>query len=85
MADLTAQQVENQTAADFFTLLSLVLNDPSMPLIDDSQGGCDARKLEQVGTGPGLAFDWSALETDVQETLTSGFESGFERTSEPTG
>ncbi|NGM70355.1 DUF1254 domain-containing protein [Natronolimnobius sp. AArcel1] len=80
MTELTAQQVENQTAADFFTLLNLVLNDPSMSLIDDSRKeAAMLERLEQVGIGPGLEFDWSALETDVQEALTGGFESGFER------
>ncbi|QFU81832.1 DUF1254 domain-containing protein [Natronorubrum aibiense] len=80
MTELTEQQVENQTAADFFTLLNLVLNDSSMSLIDDSrQEAAMLERLEQVGIGPGLEFDWSALETDVQEALTSGFESGFER------
>ena len=80
MAELTEQQVENQTPADFFTLLSLVLNDPSMSLIDDSRKeAAMLERLEQIGIGPGLEFDWSALETDVQEALTSGFESGFER------
>lgn len=80
MAELTEQQVENQTAADFFTFLNLVLNDPSMSLIDDSRKeAAMLERLEQIGIGPGLEFDWSALETDVQEALTSGFESGFER------
>jgi hypothetical protein len=80
MAELTEQQVENQTAADFFTLLNLVLNDPSMSLIDDSRKeAAMLERLEQVGIGPGLEFDWSGLETDVQEALTNGFENGFER------
>ncbi|QLG51108.2 DUF1254 domain-containing protein [Natrinema halophilum] len=80
MADLTEQQVENQTPSDFFTLLNLVLNDPSMSLIDDSRKeAAMLERLEQLGIGPGLEFDWSALDTDVQEALTSGFESGFER------
>ncbi len=80
MADLTEQQVENQTPSDFFTLLSLVLNDPSMSLIDDSRKeAAMLERLKRVGIGPGLEFDWSTLETDVQEALTSGFESGFER------
>ncbi|WP_245242751.1 hypothetical protein [Natronococcus sp. JC468] len=37
MTDLTEQQVENQPPSDFFTLLSLLPNDPSMSLIDDSR------------------------------------------------
>ncbi|WP_265110666.1 DUF1254 domain-containing protein [Halosolutus halophilus] len=80
MADLTEQQVENQTPSDFFTLLSLVLNDPSMSLIDDSRKeAAMLERLERVGIGPGLEFEWSALETDVQEALTSGVKNGFER------
>jgi hypothetical protein len=80
MAELTEQQVENQTAADFFTLLNLVLNDPSMSLIDDSRKeAAMLERLEQIGIGSGLEFDWSTLETDAQEALTSGFENEFER------
>lgn len=37
MTDLTEQQVENQLPSDFSTLLSLVPNDPSISLIDDSR------------------------------------------------
>ncbi|WP_254532809.1 DUF1254 domain-containing protein [Natrinema gelatinilyticum] len=80
MAELTEQQVENQTPSDFFTLLNLVLNDPSMSLIDDSRKEAAMLEwLERVGIGPGMEFEWSALETDVQEALTTGFENGFER------
>ncbi|WP_217493378.1 DUF1254 domain-containing protein [Haladaptatus sp. W1] len=79
MEDLTTQQVENQTAADFFTLLTLVLNDPSMSLIDDSRKeAAMLDRLQEVGIGPGLEFEWSALDNDVQEALTCGFENGFE-------
>ncbi|WP_225333437.1 DUF1254 domain-containing protein [Halomicrobium urmianum] len=80
MEELTTRQVETQTAADFFTLLDLVLNDPSLSLIDDSRKeAAMLDRLERVGIGPGMEFDWSSLDTDVQEALTTGFESGFER------
>ncbi|WP_433633981.1 DUF1254 domain-containing protein [Halomicrococcus sp. NG-SE-24] len=80
MEELTTRQVENQTAADFFTFLDLVLNDPSMPLIDDSRKeAAMLDRLERVGIAPGLEFDWSALDTDVQEALTRGFQNGFNR------
>ncbi|WP_458190646.1 DUF1254 domain-containing protein [Haladaptatus sp. NG-WS-4] len=80
MAELTTQQVENQTAEDFFTLLNLVLNDPTLPLIDDSlQEAAMLDRLEEVGIGPGKEFDWSALDNDIQEALTTGFQNGFER------
>lgn len=80
MDELTTRQVEKQTAADFFAFLDLVLNDPSMSLIDDSfEETAVLDRLERVGIGPGLAFGWSALDTDVQAALTSGFKNGFER------
>ncbi|WP_440006676.1 DUF1214 domain-containing protein [Halomicrococcus sp. SG-WS-1] len=80
MRELTTRQVENQTPSDFFTLLDLVLNDPSLSLIDDSlKESAMLDRLEEVGIGPGLAFDWSALDTDVQEALARGFENGFNR------
>ncbi|SEP12912.1 Uncharacterized conserved protein [Halogranum amylolyticum] len=80
MNELTTRQVETQTAADFFTFLSLVLNDPSLSLIDDSlKESAMLNRLGRVGIGPGMEFDWSALDTDVQTALTTGFENGFER------
>lgn len=80
MDELTTLQVERQTAADFFTFLDHVLNDPSLSLIDDSfKEAAMLERLNRVGLGPGLDFEWAALDDDVQEALAKGFENGFER------
>ncbi|WP_458190358.1 DUF1254 domain-containing protein [Haladaptatus sp. NG-WS-4] len=80
MDDLTTRQVEIQTAADFFTLLDLALNDPSMSLVDDSaREAAMLDRLEAVGIGSGREFEWADLDGDVQAALTTGFQSGFER------
>lgn len=80
MDDLTTRQVEQQTAADFFTLLDLVLNDPSMSLTDDSvRESAMLDRLETIGIGPGRTFEWADLDADVKEALTTGFQNGLER------
>ena len=72
MADLTTRQVEKQTAEDFFTLLHLVLNDPSMSLVDDSLKEREVLdRLAEVGIGPGREFEWSELDSATQEGLTT--------------
>ncbi|MFC7226468.1 DUF1254 domain-containing protein [Salinirubellus salinus] len=79
MDDLTTRQVEKQTAEDFFTLLDLVLNDPSMSLVDDSLAEREMLdRLAAVGIGPGMDFEWSALDGPTQEALTTGVQNGFE-------
>ncbi|KAB1185393.1 MULTISPECIES: DUF1254 domain-containing protein [Haloferax] len=79
MSELTARQVEKQTAEDFFTFLSLVLNDPSMPLLGDSlRESAMLERLERVGVASGTQFDWDSLDSDTRNGLTSGFKKGFE-------
>ena len=79
MKELTTRQVEKQTAEDFFTLLHLVLNDPSMSLIDDSLKETEMLdRLGAVGIGPGREFEWSALDSETREGLRTGFQNGFE-------
>lgn len=79
MAELTSRQVELQTAEDFFTLLNLVLNDPSMSLIEDSaKEMAMLDRLETIGIGPGRAFDWTRLDGATRDALASGFKTGFE-------
>jgi len=75
--ELTTAQVDNQTAADFFTFLQLVLNDPSMLLIIDSKKESDfLEKLTKINIGSGLAFEWGELNVETQNALTIGFEAG---------
>jgi hypothetical protein len=79
MEELTARQVETQTGEDFFTLLDLVLNDPSMSLIDDSLR--ERQMLDRLATvdiGPGMDFEWADLEREIRDALTTGFQNGFE-------
>ena len=79
MEELTTRQVEKQTAEDFFTLLNLVLNDSSMSLVEDSLKEREMLdRLADIGIGPGMDFEWSALEGDTREGLTTGFQNGFE-------
>jgi hypothetical protein len=77
--ELTTAQVDNQTAADFFTFLQLVLNDPSMPLMADSQKESDfLERLAKINIGSGFPFDWEKMDVETQNALTKGFEAGRE-------
>ncbi|MCQ1536386.1 DUF1254 domain-containing protein [Methanosarcina sp. KYL-1] len=85
MAELTTRQVDRQTAEDFFTFLNLVLNDPSMPLMKDSEKESDMLcRLAKVGIGPGKNFQWSKLDRDIRDGLTEGFISGYKRLKKAT-
>jgi hypothetical protein len=77
--EIAIGQVDKQSAQDFYTLLNMVLNDPSMTLIDDSL--VEARMLDQlktIGIGNGLAFDWNALPSETKDALEAGFKAGFD-------
>ena len=77
MKELTTSQVDNQNAEDFFTILNLVLNDPSMSLINDSKKENEMlTKLAKIGIGKDLSFDWSKLDKESQKALSEGFKSG---------
>lgn len=72
-------QVDKQTAEDFFSLLSAILNDPTMTLMPDSVLEQDMLKqLAAVNIGPGLKFDWAALSADQKAALEKGFKAGFD-------
>ena len=71
-------QVDKQTAEQYFTLLSVILNDPTMPVLKDS--AVEAEMLEQlkaVNIGKGLTFNWSKLSSKQQAALEAGFKAGF--------
>lgn len=71
-------QVDKQTAEQFFTLLSVILNDPTMPTLTDSVKEADMLKqLEMFNIGKGLTFDWAKLTADQQTALETGFKAGF--------
>lgn len=73
-------QVDKETAEDFFTLLNLVLNDPSMTLLDDSaKEAAFLKQLASIGVGKGTDFQWSKLDSDTQASLTAGFKAGYNK------
>lgn len=72
-------QVDKQTAEQYYTLLSVILNDPTMPLIEDSQ--MEAEMIEQLkvfNIGNGLSFEWDKLTPEKQTALQNGFKAGFD-------
>ena len=79
LPDYAKGQVDLQTAKDYFTLLSVILNDPTMTLMKDSAK--ENEILSQLATldiAPGKTFDWNTLDTTTQTALEAGFKNGFE-------
>lgn len=80
MAKIADGQVDKETAEDFFSILNLVLNDPSLTLIDDSAKEATLlAQLDTVGIGKGKNFDWSKLDKATQDALTAGFKAGYDK------
>ena len=80
MAKIAKGQVDNQTAEDFFTILNLAINDPSMSVMSDSLKEHEMLKsLETFGIGKGKDFKWSDLDKETQAALTAGFKAGFKQ------
>jgi hypothetical protein len=80
MTEIAVGQVDKQTAEDFFSILNLVINDPSMTLMGDSAKEAGMLKqLETVGIGRGKDFEWSKLDKSMQDALTAGFKAGFQK------
>jgi hypothetical protein len=76
-------QVDKQTAQDFFELLQVILNDPTMTLMADSAKEQKMlAHLETIGIGPGMDFDWSALDDETKAALEAGFKAGFDSVRE---
>lgn len=72
-------QVDKQTAKQYFTLLSVILNDPTMPTMKDSIMEADMlQQLEAFNIGKGLKFDWAKLTAERQTALETGFKAGFD-------
>ncbi len=79
LPDYAVGQVDKQTAEQYFTLLNVILNDPTMPLLTDSVLETDMiAQLASIGIGPGLSFDWATLTPDMQTALETGFKAGFD-------
>ena len=80
MAEIAAGQVDKQTAEDYFSILHLVLNDPSMTLMSDSIKEANLLKqLAKFGIGKGLDFQWDDLDKGTQDALSVGFKAGFDQ------
>jgi hypothetical protein len=80
MPDIFKGQVDKQTAEDFFSILNMVTNDPSMTLMKDSKK--EAGMLAQLATlniGPGKNFRWSDLDKETQTAMEQGFKKGYEK------
>ena len=72
-------QVDKQTAEQYFTLLSVILNDPTMPTLTDLIMEAEMLKqLEVFNIGKGLSFDWAKLTAEQQTALETGFKAGFD-------
>lgn len=80
LPDYAIGQVDKQTAEQYFTLLSVILNDPTMTLLSDSLLETEMiGQLKAVNIGEGLTFDWSKLPSEQQAALEAGFKAGFKR------
>ena len=78
MPDIAQGQVDKQTAEDFFTILNVVLNDPTMTRFADSKMEDDyLAQLGDIGIGVGQEFSWNSLDPEVQVALDEGFKAGF--------
>lgn len=79
LPDYAVGQVDKQTAEQFFTLLNVILNDATMPALEDSLLESQMLvQLKSIGIGKGLTFDWAKLTADQQAALETGFKAGFE-------
>jgi hypothetical protein len=74
------KQVDTQTAENFFTILSLALNDPTMTLIKDSKKEADMlNQLATINIAKGKNFQWSELDKTTQDALSKGFKNGYDK------
>lgn len=83
MKSIVTGQVDKQSAEDFFTILNIVLNDPSMTLMADSKKEDDMlARLASIGIGEGKDFDWTQLDKATQDALTTGFKNEYKKVKE---
>ena len=79
MPKIAKGQVDKQTAEDFFSILNMVLNDPSMTLMKDSKKESDMlAQLATLNIGPGKNFKWSDLDKATQTAMEQGFKKGYD-------
>jgi len=80
MPEIAKGQVDKQTAGDFFSILNMVLNDPSMTLMKDSKKESDMlAQLATLNIGQGKDFTWSDLDKDTQSAMEQGFKAGYDK------
>ena len=79
LAKIASGQVDKQTAEDYFTLLNMVLNDPTMTVMSDSVKEINMlQQLAKLGIGKGQDFGWSKLDAATQKGLEAGFKTAFQ-------
>jgi hypothetical protein len=79
MPEIVKGQVDKQTAKDFFSILNMVMNDPSMTLMKDSKKEADMlAQLATLNIGPGKNFKWSDMDKSTQTAMEQGFKKGYE-------
>jgi hypothetical protein len=77
MPQLAQALVEVQTAMDYFQLLSLALNDPTMTKRVDSLKEVETlARLAKIGLRVGVLFDPATLDQATKDALEAGFEAG---------
>jgi hypothetical protein len=77
MPQLVQAMVEVQTAMDYFQLLSLALNDPTMTKRTDSLKEVETlSRLAKIGLHEGTVFDPAELDQATKAALEAGFEAG---------
>lgn len=77
MLQLVQAMVEVQTAKDYFQLLSLALNDPTMTKRTDSLKEVEMlARLAKIGLQEGTLFDPTVLDKTTEDALEAGFEAG---------
>ncbi len=80
MAELTQALVENQTAMDYFQLLSLSLNDPGMNKRKDSLKEVQTLEfLAKIGVAEGLIFNPGEVSDPQKVALKEGFNAGKQK------
>lgn len=80
MSEIGVAQVDEQSAEDFFNYLELVLNDPSLTLMKDSdKEKTMLARMANINLGKGLDFEMSDFEMEIQKALEDGFKEGFKQ------
>jgi hypothetical protein len=78
MAKLTRKVVESLEPMDYYQLLSLVLNDPTMNKRSDSLKEVQTlERLARIGLGEGLGFNPESLTAEQKQAFSDGFKDGY--------